>query len=387
LRYRWAVLAAGTLAQASYTAITLGLAVLAPVLRVRYGLSLTEIGVVLAAPNAGSILTLYAWGVATDRYGERVVIVLGLAAATACLVAAAFARSFWPLALYLFVAGAVGASVSSASGRAVLHWFEAGERGLALGIRQTAVPIGGAWTAFVLPALATKTDPRPALLALAAGLFVGAFGALAVLREGPETIEVEPGRVERPLRDRAMWLLSLGSGCVIAPQVCVVGFLVVFLHGHRGLSTVAAGAVLGVVNLLGIGTRIGAGRWSDLVGSRLVPLRLIALASALLVVVALLVLSAPLPLLIPVLVVTCCIAISWNGLSFTAAAEAAGHARSGTALGLQQTVLAVSGAAYPVAFGALVAGTSWRAGYAVVALVAFLGWRLLISVPDWRMQR
>ena len=39
-----------------------------------------------------------------------------------------------------------------------------------------------------------------------------------------------------------------------------------------------------------------------------------------------------------------CVTISWNGLSFAAAAEAAGHARSGTSIGLQQTALAISGA-------------------------------------------
>ena len=49
-----------------------------------------------------------------------------------------------------------------------------------------------------------------------------------------------------------------------------------------------------------------------------------------------------------------CVAISWNGLAFTAAAETAGHARSGTAIGLQQTALAVSGSVLPIAFGAFV---------------------------------
>jgi MFS family permease len=357
------------------------------VLRARYGLSLVEVGAVLAAPNAGSIATLYAWGLATDRYGERFVIGAGLGAASACLAATAFAHAFWPIVLLLAAAGAAGASVNSASGRAVMHWFEPRQRGLALGIRQTAVPIGGAWTAFVLPALVTRTDPRPALLALAAGLLVGAATGLAVLREGPEAIETETGRAERPLRNRAMWRLSLGSGGVIAPQVCVVGFLVVFLHGQRGLTTAAAAVVLGAINLLGIGSRIGAGRWSDLLGSRLVPLRAIALASALLVVASTFVLDAPLAVLVPVLIATGCVAISWNGLSFTAAAETAGRARSGAAIGVQQTVLAAAGAVYPIAFGALVAGASWRLGFALVAVVAFAGWWLLTSVPDGRMAR
>ena len=79
MRFRWVILAAGTFSQATYTAIPLGMVVLAPTLRSRYGLSLTQVGVILAAPNLGAIATLYAWGTAADRLGERAVIGVGLA--------------------------------------------------------------------------------------------------------------------------------------------------------------------------------------------------------------------------------------------------------------------------------------------------------------------
>jgi hypothetical protein len=56
-RYRWTILALGTVAQASYSAVFLGIRVLAPQLRDEYGLSLTETGVVLAAFSVGSVVT------------------------------------------------------------------------------------------------------------------------------------------------------------------------------------------------------------------------------------------------------------------------------------------------------------------------------------------
>jgi hypothetical protein len=74
--------------------------------------------------------------------------------------------------------------------------------------------------------------------------------------------------------------------------------------------------------------------------------------------------------------------MSWNGLAFAAAAELAGHARSGAAIGLQQTVLNGFSATYPSVFGALVAATSWRAGFAAVALLPLAGWRVLRSVRE-----
>jgi sugar phosphate permease len=378
--YRWLVLAAGTFAQATYAASLLGLAVLAPALRLRYGLSLAEIGILLAAPSLGSITTLYPWGLATDRWGERTVIGIGLVLAAACLAGAALVGSFPLLAALLFLAGGLGASVNSASGRAVMHWFDGSRRGLALGVRQTAVPIGGAWVALVLPLLLAGDDVRAAILTLAAGCLAGGIVGMAILREGPHRGLDAPASRPRPvLRDRGLWRLSAASGLLVAPQACLVGFLVLFLREQRHLSTAAAGAVLAAVNVLGIGTRVGAGHWSDLAGSRVAPLRRIALLSAGLVVCCTVLLSAPLLALVPALVLMGCVTISWNGLSFAAAAEGAGHARVGSAIGLQQTALAVAGTAFPVLFGVLVSATSWRVGFAVAAVFPLLGWRLLAT--------
>ena len=191
------MLAAGTFAQVGYTSVLVGLTVLAPALRARYGLSLAEVGVVIAAPNIGAITTLYPWGRAADRFGERTVIAVGLGAAAACIAATASVSSFAALALLLVLAGAFGASVNSASGRAVMHWFDATSRGLALGLRQTAVPISGALTAVALPLLARHKNPRPALLALAALSVVGAAVALLVIREGPVPDPLPLGGTER----------------------------------------------------------------------------------------------------------------------------------------------------------------------------------------------
>jgi sugar phosphate permease len=376
-RYRWAVLAAGTLAQAAYVSIVFGLAVLAPALRTRYSLSLTEVGVVLAAPTLGSIGTLYPWGRATDRFGERAVLTIGVGAAGVCVAAAAFTTSFEALAALLFLAGGLGASVNSASGRAVMQWFDAAGRGLALGIRQTAVPISGAVVAILIPLITPGDDPRPALLLLAGWCLAGAAIGLAVLRERPSADRGSSPISTEPLKDRRIWTLSAGSALLIEPQACLIGFLVLFLHEARDLSTAAAGATLAVLNLLGIATRIAAGRWSDVVHSRIGPLRRIALASTVLVVLCTVTLSAPLGLLLPLLVAMGCVTISWNGLSFAAAAETAGYAKAGTALGIQQTALAVSGALLPIAFGAFVSSSSWRAGFAVSALFPLAGWRLL----------
>jgi sugar phosphate permease len=373
------VLAAGTFAQTTYSAIWFGVAVMAPALRDREHLSLAQTGLLLSSSLVGSLVSLLLWGLATDRVGERVVLVAGLALCGGGLIAAAFAHGFWPLAGLIAFAGMTGASVQSASGRAVLHWFPLRQRGLALAIRQTAIPISGFLTALVLPHVG---GIRNGFVVLGVACLAGAAVGGLVLREGPEHDRVASGELGMsPLRDKRIWRLSIGSSLLLAPQLCVAGFAVLYLHDHRGMSPGGAGAVLAVMQALAVAGRISAGRWSDVRATRLRPLRAIALAVGGLVVLTTALLDAPLSLLLPVLVVTGALAMSWNSLSFAAAIELAGRGRSGSAIGLQQTLLNVPSTAYPGLFGALVAASSWRVGFAVVAIFPLVGWRVLRALP------
>jgi sugar phosphate permease len=373
-RYRWTILALGTAAQASYAAIFLGLPVLAPELRVEYDLSLPEVGFVLATVNLGSMVTLLGWGLLTDRLGERAVLAAGLGLASAALAGAAFTSSLAALSVALTTAGAAGASVNAASGRAVMGWFSAEQRGLALGIRQTAIPLGGAAAALILPPVAAAGGVRAGLLVLAGGCLAAAVAGVVGIREAPAgEDEHELGNLARPLRDARIWRLSVGSGLVVAAQTSILAFAVLFLHGERGMSIGAAAAVLAVMQVLGAGLRIASGLWSDRVGARIGPLLQLCFALAVSLAVSAALTEAPLAVLLPVLVAAGALSLSWNGLSFTATAELAGRARSGAALGLQQTALAVAAASTPPVFASVVEAGSWGIGFGLAALLPLAG--------------
>jgi sugar phosphate permease len=307
---------------------------------------------------------------------------LGLSLCGLVIGAAAFAPGFGSLVVLIALAGAAGASVQSGSGRAVMRWFAADERGLALGVRQTAVPVGGVVAALGLPAAVAAGGVQAAFLFLAALCLVGAALAAGVLREREidEGLEVEV--VRRTLVDARLWLLSFGSGIYLVAQVAVLGFLVLFLHDERGFSIARAALVLVFVNLLGGALRIATGRWSDRVGSRLVPLRLVGLGAFATLGVSALLLDGPTALLVPAFVVAGGLSMAWNGLSFTAAAELAGAARSGAAIGFQQTVLSLIGIVVPVAFAATVDAVSWRAAFGLAALGPLVGWWALGRLKD-----
>jgi sugar phosphate permease len=176
------ILAAGTLAQASFSMTSVALPALGPALRTHYHLSLRQVGVVLAAVGFGMLVTLLPWGLLADRLDERWVIAMGLVGSGGALTGAALTHSFATLTIALVVAGALGASVNAASGRAVMSWFPTSELGLALGIRQTAIPIGGAAGAAALPVVASHGGTRLAFFVLGACTVVGAMLAALFIR-------------------------------------------------------------------------------------------------------------------------------------------------------------------------------------------------------------
>lgn len=354
----------------------IGLPVLAPALRDAHDLSLVQVGVVLDSLWIGTLLTLLLWGVLADRVGERLVLATGLVACAAALVGAGSAESFESLILLVGLAGAAGASVNAASGRAVMQWFPAAERGFALGVRQTAIPVGGLISALVLPALAL----RSAFVFLAALCIAGALFGAAVIRERKGAAEddvLEPRGLGATLRDHRLWLLCGASSFYLVAQLAITGFLVLFLHDERGLTAAAAAGVLAGIQVVAATLRIGGGRWSDRVGSRVRPLRIVGVGSAITLAVAAALLSAPLPLVIVSFILAGGLSMAWNGLSFTAAAEIAGRTRAGAALGMQQSALAAAGAIVPPAFAAIVAASSWRLGFALSAAFPLAGVVLL----------
>jgi sugar phosphate permease len=279
------------------------------------------------------------------------------------------------------LAGVLGAVANVASGRVVMGWFAFAERGMAFGLRQAAVPLGGALAALTLPALAAATDPRAGILALGIGCAAAAVACAVWLRE--PAAPVRPGR--GPLRDRRVYRLAAGSALLVALQSVVIGFVTLFLHDDRGVSTLAAGATLGAIQVVGIVLRIALGRWSDRLGRRVVPLRQIAAVIAVAWLVTPALFEAPLAVLIPVLVLAGGIAFAWNGLSFNAAAEFAEPGRSGTSIAVQQTALFATAALVSPFFGWLVEATTWEIGFWILAAGPAAAW--LILAPLARQER
>ncbi len=284
-RYRWVVLAVGAGATAALSAVQGGLPALGPAIQGTFGLSLVEVTAVFSSFGLGTVATLLAWGVLADRVGERPVIACGLGAASLVMAAVATVDGYGALLAGVALAGALGAAGIAASGRAVFHWFPRDERGFALGLRQTAVPVGAAAASFSLPPLAAGAGLDAALYALAGALMLAAVAAALWLREGPRVESAAPPAPDAA-RDPRIWRLSAASSLMIIGQVGVTSLLVLYLFDERGWSAAAAAVALGTTQLGAAIARAVAGRWSDLRGERIEPFRRLATAAGLLLLAA-----------------------------------------------------------------------------------------------------
>nr|WP_072802328.1 MFS transporter [Rhodococcus yunnanensis] len=368
------MLALGMLAQTSGAVFINGAAFLIPALHDDRGLSLATAGIVVAMPTVGIMLTLIAWGVLVDRIGERLVLAIGLGLTALASIAAYWATSLVVLGLCLLVGGMAAASANSASGRVVVGWFPPQRRGLAMGIRQMSVPLGVAIAALTIPSIARDHGVGPALLVPAVICAVGAVLCIGVIdppRPNRAAAE-EQGLLANPYRSSAqLWRIHSTSILLVVPQYVVWTYALVWLMSDRGWSAASAGILVTVTQILGAFGRMGVGALSDRLGSRMRPLRWVAVST----VLSMLALGISdwlnSPVSIAFLVLASIVTVAPNGLAFTAVAEFSGPYWSGRALGVQNTGQYIAASLVPPAFGAL-AAVSFPVAFLVSSIFPFL---------------
>ncbi|GAA3522657.1 MFS transporter [Aeromicrobium panaciterrae] len=371
---RWLMLAVGMIGQAASSVFVNAAPFLIPYLHLVKGLTLVEAGFLASAPLVGMMLTLIAWGAIVDRIGERLSMTIGLGLLALGSTAAALSTSYVAIGVFLFLGGMGGASTNSASGRIVVGWFPPERRGTAMGIRQTAQPLGVGIAALVVPNLVDAYGMRPTLLTIAGicGLATVLAGTLVVDPPRPSRSESEGlGHLVNPYtRDSRLWRIHLSSTLLVVPQFTVWTYALVWLIDEKDWSVLAASILVASTQLLGAAGRIAAGAWSDRVGSRLGPMRTVAIAAAA-TMLALGLLEGT-ALAVALIVIASVITVADNGLAFTSVAEIGGPYWSGRAMGTQNTGQFLMAAASPPVIGALVTSHGYAWAFGLVAVFPLL---------------
>ncbi len=366
----WTALGLGVAAQTSATVFVSAPAFLIPLLHTQRGMTLAQAGLLAAAPTLGMVLTLIAWGALVDRIGEKWVIAGGLALTALASAAAIASQGYLALGLFFVLGGMAAASTNSASGRVVVGWFPRERRGLAMGIRQMCQPLGVTIAAVTVPALAS-TSGVGAALAVPLALTVLSAVACAIGITNPPRPARANSEVSRanPYRSSGfLWRIHLVSILLVVPQFTLSTFGLVWMVTELRWPALAAGVLVGAAQFIGAVGRLAVGGLSDRVGSRVRPLRWVAIAAF----ISLLLLAVLDPgwgaAAAIVFVIATATTVADNGLAFTSAAEAAGTAWAGRALGAQNTGQFLAASAVGPLVGAFIGVVGYPLAFMAVAL-------------------
>ena len=377
-RYRWYALGVTTFTQAASSAVTSALGPIAPLLMAEFAISRAQVGLVQTSIYLSGTWSAMIGGRVADRAGERSALIVSGIITGAAAVASGLVVPFWAFLAVAFVVG-IGTGVQNPAGSAaVMRWFPPRRRALAMGIRQTGVPVGGVLAATAWPWVATTWGWRTAYIL--AGVMALAGTALIALTYWDPEREAGAGSATRSMRDlmrdRRLWLLALTYNGQITAQYSVSVYFVLFLHEALDLTLIAASGLLGVVSVVAIGGRIGWGLVSDNLfgGARRPVLALIAFLTLVsMLTAAALPAHAPRALALLLAVMIGFTAFSWTGIYGTMAIELAGRASAASAVAWVHLLGGVGSLGAAPLFGYVVDHTgSYRIAWLVVA-AAVLG--------------
>ena len=387
--FRWIVLAVAVATQGVANCYLLGLASVSPELKSQFGLSIGQVGLMLAAPVFGLATTTLFWGIACDRFDESRLLALGLGGATIALFAASKCTHATELFAVLFVAGATGAVANTATSRTIIAWFPMRERGMALGVRHMSAPAGVLVAGLVFPHI-VGNGVSTVFVVLSIAVFVVGLVTFLVLHNS-KALNVpmarQRGGTMDALRNRGLLRLSAGASLSMACQASLVSFFVLLLTSNYGLSLAAAALCLSVTQGLAAFGRIAVGWASDRMGARVPILRFLAAGAGILTILAAFLLGVSLVIELPILVIASCLASIPNGLTFARAVEIVGTARSGTSIGLLNTITTGAGALGSSFFGGLVSRAGWNTALIAVGVLSLISWVVYRPIDERRMER
>ena len=405
-RHRWKILGIGVAANASFAAVFQGLPTTAVLMRMNYKLSNGQLGLALGLLGMGIAVSEIPWGLLTDRWGDRRVLLTGLSATALALCMFALFGSPtpnyipgpWQLALGLFFVGLLGGRVNGSSGRAVMSWFKENEQGFAMSIRQIAYPLGGGIGALLLPIVASRFGFNATFAVLAFGCITTAVFTWVWLHESPEKPR-QDARVKKsaasdtgalrksaevtrsPLRDLKIWRMIAAIGLLSVPQFAVITFASIFLHDVCKAGIAVTAGIMIVIQSGAIVARVWSGRWTDKYGNRRHYLNRCSLLVAMSFAILALSLffmgrlnidsSIKLVIIYALLVVSGICASAWTGIANAELAVQVGIRRVGTALGMCNTAVYTALFFAPY-FTPIVAKLwSWPAAWLMASMLAF----------------
>jgi MFS family permease len=381
---RWVLLALLTSSYGAGAFGMLGISPLSPSLVEGFALSRLQVALIVPSIYLAGLFFSLPGGRLADRLGVRTSFLGGLALGAGGLAAAAWSPGFPAFLACLFVAGIGWSVVNPALGRAIIDLFPIRERGIAMGIKQMGLTLGGVASALVLPSIAAALGWRAAIVTCSAVVALPValtWGPLRPLGAGAPAGSVA-GRTPLPGPGSWTWLgrpalvAFFASGLVLGMvQAAVLSYLPLYAVQALGFDHIGAGLLVACSQAGGAVSRLALGAASDrwLTGHRSLWLALTGAIGAI-IFASYAVWSVSTPAPAGLLAFASGVgAYGWVGIFFIVSAEVGGRRAAGLLSGVAFAAIVVGLLVGPATFGLLlVRWNSYAVPWAVFAGLAVL---------------
>jgi MFS family permease len=250
MRNRWLILAVLTFARAAMGFQFQSVAAVSPFLMDRLQMSYAVLGTLVGLYLVPGIAVALPGGVLAQRFGDRRVICLALAAMTLGGALMGMAENYAALSAGRLVSGAGAVVLNVLVTKMVTDWFQGREIVTALGILITSWPLGIAMALVVLPVL-TQAFAWPAAMYVPAAICGAALALVAACYRKPLHGEAsEPAGLQFNLTRQEFTLASLAG---LVWTFYNIGFIIVLAFGSEcliasGYTPATAGAIVSTVS-------------------------------------------------------------------------------------------------------------------------------------------
>ncbi len=354
-----------------------------------------HISLLVTALLGGGMLTTAISGAATDRFGDRAVLAACGIIMGATLVASAAIASFWWIFACFVLYGMGFAAINPVGSHAILFFFKPQERGMAMGIRQMGMPLGGVLGAMLIATTGQYLGYRASLCVAGVLVWIVTVGAAALYRE-PSQLSGKPVRAGILFSDmlriaREPRLIGITLTCIVlfAVQVALMGFFPWTLVNQAHVSVPFASALFVIAQLAAAAGRLLWGWTSDRFfhRNRILPLAVTCVLCSAAALAVAGVAHMSLPALVGIALALGFAAEGWFGMAIIAMAEVGGEEHAGSALGFSLTWVFAAGVVTPALFQLTMqrAGipAAWH-GLAVLSLIGLVPAAMLLIAPGRR---
>ncbi|PEF48303.1 MFS transporter [Bacillus cereus] len=391
--YKWVMLIVATIAQTTATLITYGVGVFALFWKEEYALTNTESGLLVSVVNIGPLFCMLFVGRLLDQYNEKILISISSFLLGSSLLLTNIVSGFNGLLFVLLLIGMFYSVSQPGGSKVILKWFPKENRGLAMGIRQAGIPIGGALAGVLIPVLTIQYNVTYAINSIACICIIGGLLFFMFYKEPYVKEEARKGHIKISfwtklkvvICKKALYPIYMAGICMISLQMVLVGHFMKFLVREQSITSIVAGIVFSVMFFSGMIGRVVLAAISDVFykGNRRIPLLITVCASiglVLLLVMSIHTITSG--VLYGVSALLGFFSIGWFSLFIAEVAELASEESVGITVSLALTLNQIAIIIAPVLFGYIVDAKGYTyAWFCIVVLLSISAVSLSRNLP------